>query len=332
MNSTLQPARSTSQTAAAALLGRLWQASPPLTAVGALMLVAAGAFVVGLLVDPRTITGAPAWLKPFKFAVSTAVYSLTLAWIFGWLSDWPRARRVVGRTTAIVFVLEVAIIAAQACRGTTSHFNVSTPLNAVLFAAMGTAILIQTAVSVAVAVALWRQRFADPVLGWALRLGMALTIAGAFTGGLMTRPTEVQLADARAGAPLTITGAHTVGGLDGGPGAPVTGWSREHGDLRVPHFVGLHAIQALALVGLGLRRWRRPDAVRVKAMVAAAASYASLFVLLLVESLRGRSVVAPAATTLAAIAIWTVATVLALSVIAVGSRGAARNGMNRMAV
>ncbi|HWN84575.1 MAG TPA: hypothetical protein VNN99_05480 [Vicinamibacterales bacterium] len=342
MNSTLHPARSTSETAAAALLGRLWQASPPLTAAGALMLVAAGAFVVGLLVDPRTITGAPAWLKPFKFAVSTAIYSLTLAWIFGWLSDWPGARRVVGWTTAIVFVLEVAIIGAQAWRGTTSHFNVSTPLNAVLFAVMGTAILIQTAVSVAVAVALWRQRFADPVLGWALRLGMTITIAGALTGGLMTRPTAAQLTDVRAGGPLTITGAHTVGGPDGGPGAPVTGWSREHGDLRVPHFIGLHAIQALALVALGLRRWRRTEfdgslsgraaAVRVKAMVAAAASYASLFVLLLVESLQGRSVVAPDATTLAAIAIWVVATALALSLIAVGSRGAARDGMSRMAV
>ena len=67
-------------------------------------------------------------------------------------------------------------------------------------------------------------------------------------------------------------------------------------------------------------------------MVAAAASYASLFVLLLVESLQGRSVVAPDATTLAAIAIWVVATALALSLIAVGSRGAARDGMNRMAV
>jgi len=64
MNSTLHPARSTSETAAAALLGRLWQASPPLAAVGALMLVAAGAFVVGLLVDPRTITGA---LRPSSF-------------------------------------------------------------------------------------------------------------------------------------------------------------------------------------------------------------------------------------------------------------------------
>src|SRR4051794_22552620 len=108
---------------------RLWDASPPLVAVGALMLGAAAAASVGMVVDPRVITGAPAWLKPLKFAISTAVYSLTLAWIFRWLMAWPRARRTVGWTTAIVFVLEVAIIAAQAWRGTTSHFNVSTPLN-----------------------------------------------------------------------------------------------------------------------------------------------------------------------------------------------------------
>ena len=36
---------------------------------------------------------------------------------------------------------------------------------------MGTAILLQTVVSVAVAIALWRQRFAEQTLGWALRLG-----------------------------------------------------------------------------------------------------------------------------------------------------------------
>ena len=158
------------------------------------MLVVAGASLVGMLVDPRIITGAPAWLKPFKFAISTAVYSLTLAWIFTFLPDWPRVRRVVGWTTAIVFVLEVAIIDAQAWRGTTSHFNVSTTLDMVLFFVMGTAILLQTLVSVAVAVALWRQRFTDQALGWALRLGMTLTIMGALTGPLMTRPTEAQLA------------------------------------------------------------------------------------------------------------------------------------------
>jgi hypothetical protein len=284
------------------------------------MLVVAAASVVAMLVDPRVITGAPAWLKPFKFAISTAIYSLTLAWIFGWLPDRPRVRRVVGWTTAIVFALEVAIIDMQAWRGTTSHFNVSPPANAVLFIVMGAAILLQTLVSVAVAVALWRHRFTDRALGWALRLGMTLTIVGAMTGPLMTTPTAAQLADARDGQRMTISGAHTVGGPDGGPGVPLTGWSREHGDLRVPHFIGLHAVQALALIAVGLRRWRRPEAVRVKAVLVAAASYGSLFLLLLWEALRGQSVVSPDPTALASIAIWAVVTMLGLMI---SSRGAA---------
>src|SRR5688572_25537080 len=167
---------------AASLFGRLWRASAPLTAVGVLMIAAAVASLVGMLVDPRVITGAPAWLKPFKFAVSTAIYSLTLAWVFNWLPDWPRVRRVVGWVTAIVFVFEVAAIDLQAWRGTTSHFNVSTVFDAVLFSLMGAAILLQTLTSAAVAVALWRQRFVDRSLGWALRLGMVDTIAGAMMG------------------------------------------------------------------------------------------------------------------------------------------------------
>ena len=256
MISTAQVVPSPPPAGARKALGQLWRTSPPLTAVGVLMTLAAIASAVAMLVDPRVITGAPAWLKPFKFAVSTAIYSLTLAWIFGSLTEWRRMRRLVGWTTAVVFVLEVAIIDIQAWRGTTSHFNVSTPVNAVVFATMGAAILLQTFVSVAVAVALWRQRFTDRALGWALRLGMTLTIVGALTGPLMTRPTAAQLADARAGHPMMIAGAHSVGGPDGGPGVPVTGWSREYGDVRVAHFIGLHAIQVLALFALGLRRWR----------------------------------------------------------------------------
>src|SRR5688572_28322345 len=123
------------------LIHYLWRGSPPLTAVGVLMIGVAALSLGGILGDPRIVAGVPAWLKPFKFAVSTAVYSLTLAWIFGFLTDWPRLRRFVGWTTAIVFVLEVAIIDAQAWRGTASHFNASTPLDRTLFIIMGGAIL-----------------------------------------------------------------------------------------------------------------------------------------------------------------------------------------------
>ena len=54
-------------------LSRLWRSDKALTASALLMLAALAAFVVGLAVDPRIITGAPAWLKPAKFAVSTAI-------------------------------------------------------------------------------------------------------------------------------------------------------------------------------------------------------------------------------------------------------------------
>jgi hydrogenase-4 membrane subunit HyfE len=289
------------------LVRDLWHTDKPLTGVGLLMLAALAASVIGLWLDPRTIGSAPAWLKPAKFAASTAIYSLTLAWLFRHLGPWRTTRRVVGWTTAAVFVLEVAIIALQAWRGTASHFNVATPLDATLFSIMGAAIFLQTAISIAIAVALWRQRFEDAAVGWALRLGMTLTIAGAFTGGFMTQPTAAQLADARAGHGMTAAGAHTVGGPDGGAGLPGTGWSVEHGDLRVPHFVGLHAVQALGLFALFAgSRWSA--ARRVRVILAAASSYGALFAILLVQALRGQSIVQPDVTTLVTLAVWAIAT------------------------
>jgi hypothetical protein len=270
---------------------RLWRTSPPLTAIAVVMLVAFVLFVAGVFLDPRTITSAPAWLKPAKFAISTAIYSLTLAWVFRALPSWPRMRAIVGWTTAIVFAIEVAIIAAQAWRGTTSHFNVSTVLNGVLFGVMGTLIIVQTAASAAVAVALWRERhFDDGAIAWAMRIGMTLTIVGAATGGLMTRPTAAQLEQARTAHVMTVAGAHTVGAPDGGPGLPGTGWSTEHGDLRVPHFVGLHALQVLPLIVVALRRRGWHEGVRVRAVVGAGVAYAGLYATLLVQALRGQSV------------------------------------------
>jgi hypothetical protein len=295
-----------------ATLRQLWTTNRPLTATGLLMLAALGAALVGLWLDPRVITGAPAWLKPAKFASSAAIYTLSMAWVFTYLPEWGRTRRLVGWVTAIVFTLEVGIIDEQAWRGTTSHFNVGSPVDAVLFAVMGLAIVLQTLASVAVAVALWRQRFADRALGWALRLGMTITIIGAFTGGLMTRPTSAQIAEVRVTGHMPVAGAHTVGGPDGGPGLPGTGWSRDHGDLRVPHFVGLHALQALPLFLLVVLRRRMADERRVRVTLIAGASYLALFVLLLVQALRGEPLFAPTHATAIGLGLWAFGTALAV--------------------
>ena len=309
-------------------LGWLWAGSPVLTAAGLLMIGALAASVIGLVVDPRIITGAPAWLKPAKFGVSTAIYMLTLAAIFTQLPEWPRTRRVVGWTTATVLVLEVAIIDTQAWRGTTSHFNIGTTLDLVLFAIMGTAIAVQTLSSVAVAVALWRQRFDDRALGWALRLGLVITIVGASTGWLMTRPTAAQLNEARTTGHMAIAGAHTVGAPDGGPGLPGTGWSVAHGDLRIPHFVGLHAMQILPLLALALRR--RSDAhARVRVMFAATASYVALFAILLWQALRGQSLVQPDGVTIGALLAWAILSAIGVWVAA---RRRARTGRQVIAI
>lgn len=294
-----------------AVTTRLWQGSAPLTAAGLLMLVVLAISLVGLAVDPRIITGAPAWLKPAKFAVSTAIYMLTLAWIFTLLPEWPRMRRVVGWVTAVILVLEVAIIDTQAWRGTTSHFNVGTVLDGVLFTIMGLAIVLQTLISIAVAVALWRQRFDDRALGWALRFGLVITIFGASTGGLMTRPTTAQLDEARATGRMAVAGAHTVGAPDGGPGLTGTGWSVEHGDLRVAHFLGLHAMQTLPVLALMLRRWRRStETTRVRLVMVAVGSYAALFATLLWQALRGQSLVQPDGVTIGVLLAWAIVTVL----------------------
>jgi len=289
----------------------LRQADRPLTATGVLMLAVLAAALAGLALDPRMVTGVPVWLKPAKFAVSIAIYAFTLAWVFTFLPAWAKTRRLVGRTTAVALVLEMVIIGVQAARGTTSHFNVATAFDSVLWTTMGVAIVVQTVTSIAVAVALWRQSFADRALGWALRLGMTITIAGAFSGGLMAQPTRSQLAGAHAGHRMTVSGAHTVGAPDGGAGLSGTGWSKEHGDLRVAHFVGLHALQVLPLVVWGLPRRRLDESTRVRLTVTAAESYVALFGILLWQALRGQSVLAPDVLTMAVLGAWAALTVVA---------------------
>jgi hypothetical protein len=59
----------------------------PLTILGCVMLLALLGKVLGLISDPRVITGAPVWLKPAKFFISVSVYCFTLVWLLGFLNS-----------------------------------------------------------------------------------------------------------------------------------------------------------------------------------------------------------------------------------------------------
>jgi len=277
------------------LVQKLWKQSSDLTATALLMLAALVASLATMALDPRTIGGVSAWLKPAKFAISTAIFCATMAWIFGYLQP-SRRLKLVGRILSAALTLEVLIIFVQAARGTTSHFNFSTPLSGALFGIMGVGILTLWVATIAVFIAAMRHKFQDGPWGWALRLGLLITVIGSAAGGLMLRTTPAQ-----AGYHQTpIRGAHTVGAPDGGPGLPVVDWSTEHGDLRIPHFLGLHALQAIPLFAWLVRKRRRQTTL----IGIAAASYFSFVAVLAWQALRGESVAHPGSETLAALAVW----------------------------
>ncbi|MEU4688274.1 hypothetical protein [Actinoplanes sp. NPDC023714] len=247
---------------------------------------------VGIFADPRILTGVPIWLKPFKFAVSFVVYGWTLAWMLAILPRRSRPAEWAGFVILGVAVIELTIIVTQVIRGRTSHYNVATPFDAILWSAMGTSIMVLFFAHVVIAVVALRQRIPDRAVAWAIRLGLLVSLLGMALGFLMT---------SQGGTPEAI-GAHSVGVPDGGPGMPVTGWSTTGGDLRIGHFVGLHALQALPILAFLLSRSRLAESVRRNLVLIGGGAYAVLVLLLTWQALRAQPLLKPDATTLIAFA------------------------------
>jgi hypothetical protein len=204
--------------------------------------------------------------------------------------------------TAVGFVVEMIIIVGQAARGTTSHFNNQTPFDRFLFATMGLFILFVWLMNLLAAVLLLREKIEGGAFAWGLRFGLWVALAGAAVGILMVTPTSAQLAAAAATGSLPITGAHAVGVKDGGPGLPMVGWSTEGGDLRAPHFFGMHAMQILPLLGWWLqRRKKMRERSRVGLIWTSAIGYDGMLSIQIWQALRAQPLLAPDALTLGAV-------------------------------
>lgn len=212
------------------IVEELWCRNPILFAVAAVNAVLFVAFSAGIVLDPTTVNGEPAWLKPTKFAGSIALVSATLSWVGIHLPVQPRFRRRVSLIVGCGFLIEIALIGGQAARGVGSHFNRTTALDAAIGAVMGVTIVIVTGTIALLAVRARRGEFAvHPAFATGILLGIGVFVVGAFEGGTMIALQSRTLATT-------------------GPTVPVVGW-QVIGGFRLTHFIGLHALQALPLAG-----------------------------------------------------------------------------------
>jgi hypothetical protein len=235
-----------------------------------LFLVSAGL----MLIDQTEILGINRWIKPMKFFISIAIFLWTMAIYFDYLPGRTRLLGYLAWAIILIFVIEMVVIAGQPLRGQTSHFNIATPLDAALFAAMGIAIALLTFIMAFVAYLYFTNEIdLPPAVVWGMRLGLIVMLLGSIQGGYMS---------AQFG--------HAVGVPEGGAGLPLVNWSTKGGDLRVAHFLGLHGLQTIPLFALLLGRLNVDGSVALT--VGFSLIYTLAFSALFAQALFGRPLVA----------------------------------------
>ncbi|GAB3174014.1 hypothetical protein [Telluribacter humicola] len=218
------------------LLSQLRQRNAPLYYAGIIHLVAAGVTMLLILFSQQQLLGINIWIKPFKFMISVSIYLFTLVWLIG---DIQNKRYVRLFTWQIILCMGIEMVAVimQAARGVKSHYNTDSTDGIIIYALMGLFIMYNTVLVVTLTYRYWRDSFPSlsrPYL-WGVRLGLLLFLIGSIEGMYMS---------SQAG--------HTVGAADGGSGLTFLNWSTQYGDLRVAHFIGLHGLQVLMLLGAWL--------------------------------------------------------------------------------
>jgi hypothetical protein len=208
-----------------------------------------------------------AWNKPFKFAFSLAVYTWTMAWYCHYLPAFNITR--FNWTIVILWCFEIFYIALQAGKGQLSHYNSSTPLYSALYALMALAATAVTLYTAYIGVLFFKTDF--PALPtyylWAIRLGIILFVLFSFEGFAM-------------GSRLN----HSVGALNDNSNWFIIGWSKTVGDLRVSHFIGMHALQILPVLSYYVLK-------NTKLTIGLAIVYGLLAVLTFIQAFQGRPLI-----------------------------------------
>jgi hypothetical protein len=186
-------------------------------------------------IDPRTLHGVGIWVKPAKFFLSAGVFALSAAWFWGYVRPERRqspALRWSARALIASASFELLYIGLQAARGLDSHFNFSSAFHIAMYALMGVAALVLTATTLPLAWEIARRPRRD----------LSRDFAAAVSAGLLL----TFLLGAGLGFYMSQMPGHSVG-PEGGR-VFFFGWNRSGGDLRIAHFLGIHAEQAIPLL------------------------------------------------------------------------------------
>jgi hypothetical protein len=256
-----------------------WTRNKYLTALTIFSLFTLLVSLTGLAIDHKMIMGEYAWVKPVKFSASLALYGMTLYWLAQYLTNYEKAFRRVCLAALVGSVTELTVITTQVLRGAPNHFNMGTGFDNGMAWLAAVAIMPVAYAIVAIFFMLLRERNLPPVLGCALKWGAFLSIVGCVPGLMMLAPaamqgliahtqhvvTHVAMQHAMHNATYTAmqgalhnathtamqgamhSAAHAAKLTQTSSGLPFLGWSTVSGDLRVAHFVGIHALQFFPL-------------------------------------------------------------------------------------
>jgi len=223
-------------------------------------------FIVLTKLTTTQVQGVNAWFKPLKFAISIGLFAWTMAWYCHYLSNFNVTP--FNWTVIILFGFELTYIAFQASKGQLSHFNFDTPLYSILYSLMGLAAVIVTLYTAYIGFLFFTQSF--PNLSshfiWAIRLGILIFVIFSFEGALMSSQMS-----------------HSIGAINDNSNWWIIGWSKTVGDLRVSHFIGMHALQLLPLLSFYIFK-------DTKATIIISLLYAVLATTTLVQALNGEPI------------------------------------------
>jgi hypothetical protein len=205
---------------------------------------------------PASLHGVNPWIKPIKFAVSFSTFATTISLFLLALRIPAWQLRLARRVIAVSVAFEIFSLAAQAWRSVYapgSHAMV----DGFLTQMTNSMVMVNTAIVTAM-LGLFcanrvHTRLVDRPMLAALRYSTGIFLAGNAIGGYML-----------------ARGSHTVGVVDGGPGLPFLNWSTIAGDLRIAHFIALHAIQIIPLFAWVLSQMAPVPAVRQRKFAVAA--------------------------------------------------------------